>query len=600
MKTKHLRYAALLLFLTGFGFSKSYKGAELRTKEAFTYGRFEVRYKPPAGDGFLASFFTYHELENGTEDWNEIDIEILGRYEDNIQFNTITPGQTNHESHQYVPFNPHQDFHTYGFEWTPDYVAWFVDGNEIYRQTGDHIQTLTREQKLMMNIWIPEYDNWVGVWNPQVLPKFAYYDWVSYASYTPGTGDTGTGHNFSFQWKDNFDSWDTNRWDKASHTWNGNATDFVPENVVFQDGNMILCLTNENDLGLVDNSPPYVLWARGNQNKVNLSFSEAVDSVSALKTSSYFINGLTVDKVTLFPDHRTVELGVSPIDSAQDYSMVVLGVKDQSANQNTQMGQVIPITIAKPLSFPLKINAGGGPVYGEFLADQSWGPDKEYGHMDGYSKKWDTANDIAGTEQDSIYFSELNGAVKYKVRVPHGMYSLTLHFAENEFDEKGKRLFKIVAEDSLIADTIDLDSLAGIHSAYDIRIQNIPVADGIMDIHLIDLIGKSILNGLTIEQVSTGLKAQNRVIPTEIELYQNHPNPFNPATRIEYKIAKEAEVRLTVFNTLGQQIAVLVDARQNAGTHRVTFEGTPWPSGIYYYRLQAGKRSETRKMVLLR
>ena len=282
----------IFLFLINFGFSKSYKGAELRTNETFTYGRFEVRYKPPVGDGFLASFFTYHDFTNGIQNWNEIDLEIMGRYSDNIQFNTITPGQTNHESHQYVPFNPHLGFHTYGFEWTPDYVAWFVDGEELYRQTGDHIQTLIHEQKLMMNIWIPEYENWAGVWNPKLLPKFAYYDWVSYASYTPGAGNTGTNQNFSLQWKDDFDSWDTNRWSKASHTWEGNATDFVPENVAFQNGKMILCLTNDDDLGLVDNIPPYVLWARGNRNKINLRFSEAVDTVSALKTSSYVINRL--------------------------------------------------------------------------------------------------------------------------------------------------------------------------------------------------------------------------------------------------------------------------------------------------------------------
>ena len=105
-----------------------------------------------------------------------------------------------------------------------------------------------------------------------------------------------------------------------------------------------------------------------------------------------------------------------------------------------------------------------------------------------------------------------------------------------------------------------------------------------------------------VQPLSTSLlnEDESRQIPNRFELKQNFPNPFNPATRIEYKMAREAEVRLTVFNTLGQQIAVLVDAKQNAGSHRVTFEGAHWPSGVYYYRLQAGKRSETRKMLLLR
>ena len=591
----------IFLFLINFGFSKSYKGAELRTNETFTYGRFEVRYKPPVGDGFLASFFTYHDFTNGIQNWNEIDLEIMGRYSDNIQFNTITPGQTNHESHQYVPFNPHLGFHTYGFEWTPDYVAWFVDGEELYRQTGDHIQTLIHEQKLMMNIWIPEYENWAGVWNPKLLPKFAYYDWVSYASYTPGAGNTGTNQNFSLQWKDDFDSWDTNRWSKASHTWEGNATDFVPENVAFQNGKMILCLTNDDDLGLVDNIPPYVLWARGNRNKINLRFSEAVDTVSALKTSSYVINSLSVENVTLFPDQQSVELDISPIDSGQVYSLVVLGVKDQSTNQNTQMGQVVPIIIADPLSFPVKINAGGGTVYGEFLEDQSWGPEKEYGYMDGHSNEWDSVADIAGTEQDSLYRSELNGAVKYKIRVPEGIYSVKLHFSENEFKENGKRVFKIVVEDSLLTDKIDLFLLAGIHNAYDVQIQNIPVNDGILDIHLVDWVGKSILNGLTIVQLSTDLGVQLQSIPTGIELFQNYPNPFNPSTEISYRLSRTEELKIEVFDSSGRKVRTLLHQTQPPGRHSVFFNAAVISSGIYFFRLTSATGfSQSRKMIFLK
>ncbi len=603
MRHKIFKYLSLLffLFLISSGLSKNYKGAELRTNESFIYGRFEVRYKAPAGDGFLASFFTYHDFTSGIQDWNEIDLEIMGRYSDNIQFNTITPGQTNHESHQYVPFNPHLDFYTYGFEWTPDYVAWFVDGEELYRQTGEHIQTLQLAQKLMMNIWIPEYENWAGVWNPQLLPKFACYDWVSYASYTPGTGDTGTDQNFSLQWKDDFDSWNTDRWSKASHTWQGNSTDFVHENVVFQNGEMILCLTDDVDLGLVDNIPPYILWARAKQTKIKLRFSEAVDTASALKTSSYFINNLSVEKVMLSPDQQSVELEVSPVDSEQVYSLAVLGVKDQSANQNTQMGQVVPIIIARPLSFPVKINVGGGTVYGEFLEDQSWGPEKEYGHMDGHSNEWNTVTDITGTEQDSLYFSELSGAVKYKVRVPKGIYSVKLHFSENEVDENDKRIFKIVVEDSLVTDKIDLVLVAGMHCAYDVQIQNIQVDDGILDIHLVDWVGRSILNGLTIQQLSTDLGVRGQAVPKSIELYQNYPNPFNPSTKIRYRLSQAEELKIEIFDLAGRKVQTLIHQKQSPGNHSLSFNANGISSGIYFYRLTSttGFR-QNRKMIFLK
>ena len=68
-----------------------------------------------------------------------------------------------------VNFNPALDFHTYAIEWTPEYVAWFIDNSEVYRQTGDFIKTLTHPQKIMMNVWNPAYINWIGEWNDYVL-----------------------------------------------------------------------------------------------------------------------------------------------------------------------------------------------------------------------------------------------------------------------------------------------------------------------------------------------------------------------------------------------------------------------------------------------
>ena len=161
-----------VLILTAVSLSaKNYKGAELRTKQAYVYGRFEVRYKAARGSGQTSTFFTYNDNYPNTP-WNEIDIEILGRYADDVQFNTITPGRRNHLRHHYVDFDPGLDFHTYGFEWTPDYVAWFIDSVEVYRQTGSHIAELQHPQKIMMNIWNPAYPTWVGEFDDAMLPFF--------------------------------------------------------------------------------------------------------------------------------------------------------------------------------------------------------------------------------------------------------------------------------------------------------------------------------------------------------------------------------------------------------------------------------------------
>ncbi len=153
----------LVWLLAGFSdvYPRDFKGAEYRTIEEFTYGRFETRMIPPDVDGVLSSLFTYHEISS-VSDWNEVDIEVIGRYENSVQLNVISQGQTNHVSASLVDFVVQNDFHIYGFEWTPDYVAWFIDGVEVYRQTGDHIKNLNLPQKLMMNIWNPVYDNWAG------------------------------------------------------------------------------------------------------------------------------------------------------------------------------------------------------------------------------------------------------------------------------------------------------------------------------------------------------------------------------------------------------------------------------------------------------
>jgi len=88
-------------------------------------------------------------------------------------------------------------------------------------------------------------------------------------------------------------------------------------------------------------------------------------------------------------------------------------------------------------------------------------------------------------------------------------------------------------------------------------------------------------------------------IPLQIDLEQNYPNPFNPSTRIAYTLPSPEKVRLEVYNTLGQRVAVLVDEPQFAGRHEIHFKGSGWASGVYVYRLQAGGQVQQRKMLLL-
>ena len=93
-------------------------------------------------------------------------------------------------------------------------------------------------------------------------------------------------------------------------------------------------------------------------------------------------------------------------------------------------------------------------------------------------------------------------------------------------------------------------------------------------------------------------------LPTTFALSPNFPNPFNPRTTIEYQLPTPAQVRLEVYNLLGQRVKVLVEKRQKAGYYAVAWDGRDErdvrvASGIYIYRLKAGSFVRARKMIVL-
>jgi hypothetical protein len=88
-------------------------------------------------------------------------------------------------------------------------------------------------------------------------------------------------------------------------------------------------------------------------------------------------------------------------------------------------------------------------------------------------------------------------------------------------------------------------------------------------------------------------------MPVFYQLAQNHPNPFNPYTIINYHIPRDNPVELSVYNLMGQKVATLVSEWQQAGRHQIEFDGSDMPGGIYFYRLRAGNFCQTKKMILL-
>lgn len=97
--------------------------------------------------------------------------------------------------------------------------------------------------------------------------------------------------------------------------------------------------------------------------------------------------------------------------------------------------------------------------------------------------------------------------------------------------------------------------------------------------------------------------SDKEIVPTQFQLHQNFPNPFNPTTTLVYSIPGDLSglwVTLKVYDILGNEIATLIDKKQSGGTYRVEFDGAKYADGVYFYTLRAGNNVQTKKMILLK
>ncbi len=110
---------------------------------------------------------------------------------------------------------------------------------------------------------------------------------------------------------------------------------------------------------------------------------------------------------------------------------------------------------------------------------------------------------------------------------------------------------------------------------------------------------------VALSRIVTSAAEHERAVPLAFSLEQNFPNPFNPSTVISFTIPQRGHVRLDVLNLLGEPVVTLIDEEREAGTHRVTWDGTNQegktvPSGVYFYKLHHGSSMATRKMIFVR
>tara|TARA_R110002049_G_scaffold128190_3_gene285509 strand:+ start:2382 stop:3134 length:753 start_codon:yes stop_codon:yes gene_type:complete len=243
---KNLSTYIFIFVFTSLYAQKPFKGGEIYSNEKVLYGKFEMRMKMIKGGGMLSTFYTIEHKSKIKNHWSEIDIEVLGKENAQILSTNMFINDKNGELLHTVlevnlDYSLADDFHTYTLEWTPEYVAWFIDGKEIRRKTGDFVNHMNIPQEYRFNAWISSTPAWVGTIDTSAMPAYQYVDWVAYSSYNDSTKD------FTKQWRDEFNSFDKKRWKKGDWTFDGNEVDFVEENVFIENGKLVLAITESKE-----------------------------------------------------------------------------------------------------------------------------------------------------------------------------------------------------------------------------------------------------------------------------------------------------------------------------------------------------------------
>jgi hypothetical protein len=235
-------------------------------------------------------------------------------------------------------------------------------------------------------------------------------------------------------------------------------------------------------------------------------------------------------------------------------------------------------------------------------------------------------NDIFGaTETGGIYISDShlelansilwdNSGLEISVNNPHDTSKAALAYNCIEGDttqiesDAQSLVFLIegnIAENPLFLDIVNMDfRLHGNSPCVDSGIENASLVYNsnrdTLFIPALEFIGSAPDMGAFEYLDPSGIYSTN-LIPDKFNLFQNYPNPFNPVTTIRWQLASDSRVELTIYNLIGQKVAMLFSGEQEAGTHQVRWDASDFASGVYIYRLttDAGY-SQTRKLVLLR
>ena len=247
----------LLLLTPLTALAKPWKGGELITRQTFEFGAFEARILAARGSGMITPFFLW---KNNSEvrgvPWQEQDFEIFGA-NGAYQTQIMTPGdgeahRTEHVIYHSLPTPAWERYYTYRIEWTPQYIAFYLDGELVRKETdvqeyAQHLNpNLAEPAQLRVSLWAGD-NPWSSAFDASAVPAATFVNWIQVYSYTPGRGPSGS--DFTPQWRDDFDRLDGNRWWTANWTFDVAINDYIAQNITTRDGKLVIAFTAENATG---------------------------------------------------------------------------------------------------------------------------------------------------------------------------------------------------------------------------------------------------------------------------------------------------------------------------------------------------------------
>ena len=241
----------LSLLIANNAIAKPYKAAEVITLEEFKFGAFEARIRAAEGPGYIFAYFLWkNDSELPGTEWQEQDFEIFGK-NGRYQTQIMTPGnpRTSHSKNHSLPTPAYDRYYTYRMEWTPDFLAFYVDG-ELVRKVTDKVEyakhldpARAEASQIRLSLWAGD-SGWSGVLSPEYIPAAGFVDWFHVYDYNQQT------KTFVSRWRDDFNTLDFSRWYLANWTFSFAVNDYTPNNAKAIDGKLVIAFTDEANEGV--------------------------------------------------------------------------------------------------------------------------------------------------------------------------------------------------------------------------------------------------------------------------------------------------------------------------------------------------------------